>query len=147
MKTLLFTTIVLLLTFTANSQITATTSSGKKVILSMDGTWKYADGEVVVEKNCQKNHTGNLTVKNATDTTIYFYYTRYEGTTQREFIKLRPKSSKTINDLESSAQNISYHWLATYELQHINAPWYAISGIGKGSFVIVECEVAEIEVE
>lgn len=148
MKALLVSILLCLFSVSSQSQITATTSAGKKVILNMNGTWKYADGESLQEKPCQKNHTGNLTVKNNTDTVIYFYYTP-SGTysSEKEFVKIRPKSSKTINDLESSDQNIDYNWTATYELQLTNIPWNRISGIGKGMFVIIACEVAELEVE
>ena len=117
--------LILIITFSSSSysQITATTSSGKRVILNLDGTWKYADNTKIDQKPCAEFRTGNLTVKNNTDKDIYFYY-HFQGKhgLSPSFIKIKAKSSKTINNLKtgqgtSEWEQFRYAWKATIESQ------------------------------
>lgn len=134
------------------SQITATTSSGKKVILNMDGTWKYADNTIVNQKPCAENKTGNLTIKNNTDNDIYFYYSSSEYSTSNSFIKIKSKSSKAINNLPVVDKNwnaeakISYAWKATLELQGTSRTIHSMEGVESGQFILLECDVLDLEV-
>ena len=147
-------TLTLLLTVLySQAQIFATTSAGKKVILNTDGTWKYADGGQE-EKPCSKNHTGNITVKNATGGDIYFYYSTNEyGKT--EFVKVKANASKTIYDLYVGITNWqgqvteahNYKWRVTPELvENASTLSYIKGAIETGSFMVNECESKEVSV-
>jgi hypothetical protein len=135
------------------SQIRATTSSGKKVILNMDGTWKYADNTAIQQKPCAENHTGNLTVKNNTDNDIYFYYSNSgEYSTSTQFVKIKSKSTKSINNLPLSYESYGspikydYVWKATNETQRNGEAIQRMEGIENGKFTLVECDETEIEI-
>lgn len=139
--------------FFSFAQISATTSSGKKVVLSMDGTWKYADNTVIQQKPCAENHTGNLTVKNNTDNDIYFYYSNSgEYSTSTQFVKIKSKSSKAINNLPLSYESYGtaikyqYVWKASNEIQSSGEAIHRMEGIENGSFTLIECDATEIEV-
>jgi hypothetical protein len=135
------------------SQISATTSSGKSVILNMDGTWKYADNTSIQQKPCAENHTGNLTIKNNTEHDIYFYYSNSgEYSTSNQFVKIKSKSSKAINNLPISYESYGspikydYVWKATNEIQRNGETIHRMEGIENGRFTLLECDVIEIEV-
>lgn len=151
MKKLIVLIISVTFSMSSHSQITATTSSGKKVILNMDGTWKYADNTKIDQKPCAEFHTGNLTVKNNTDKDIYFYY-NFNGLSPK-FVKVKAKSSKSVNALASFQETMygkelyNYSWKATLELQRNGATMQEIEGIESGDFVINDCEATEIEVD
>jgi len=140
--------------FHANAQILATTSTGKKVFLYQDGTWKYADGGQE-EKPCAKNHTGEITVKNATGSDIYFYYATDEYG-KKEFVKVKANAKKTISDLYVGSYDwqgklnnaYNYKWKATAELDQSGGTLltYVRGEIETGSFMVNECDVKEISI-
>lgn len=136
-----------------NAQTFATTSSGKKVILNQDGTWKYAEqGEY--EKPCSKNHLGNLTIQNKTDNDIYFYYALYEYD-KAFYTKVKANGSKTIYDLYSGNYDFSgkltnvhsYNWKVLSELvENANVFSYIKGAIETGHFTITDCTSNELEI-
>lgn len=154
MKPLTIIVSLLLLSVESNSQITATTSSGKIVILKSDGTWKYADNSKIDEKPCIEFHAGNLTIKNNTDKDIYFYY-HFQSIygLSPSFVKVKAKSSKAINSLSSGLketkghEKYKYAWKATLETQRNEFAINEMEGIESGTFVISDCESTEIEVD
>lgn len=154
MKSLIVLIIAIAFSISGYSQITATTSSGKKVILNSDGTWKYADNTKIDQKPCADFHTGNVTVKNNTDKDIFFYY-HYQGIFGRSpnFVKVKAKSSKTISALTSEQNTIfgkeqfRYAWKATLESQRNDISIKDMEGIESGIFVITDCESTELEVD
>ncbi|GEM_PF-1866700 len=128
-----------------SAQIFATTSSGKKVILNMDGTWKYAD-DSDSEKPCLRNHTGNLTVTNNTDIDIYFYY----STTGLFNVLVKAGTSKTISNIKCCPVNrdeqMQYYWVASLELVDNPIGIHRVEGIERGTFSITECKTEELEI-
>ena len=70
--------LILLFVFTCfarivDAQTIATTTTGKKVILYSDKTWKYASGNED-EKTCERKKIGYIIVTNNTASEIYFHY-------------------------------------------------------------------------
>ncbi len=148
-----FTLLVCIFAVAANAQISATTSSGRKVMLNTDGTWKYADGSQE-EKPCNKNHTGNISIKNATGNDIYFYYT-YSIDGKAAFVKIKANSTKAINDLiignwgwdGKITETHNYKWKALLELVETTYSFDSIKGaIETGSFMVDECGLKEVSV-
>ncbi|MBK9792199.1 MAG: hypothetical protein IPP60_03660 [Sphingobacteriales bacterium] len=131
-----------------DAQIMATTSAGKKVVLNLDGTWKYANADDA-ESTCQKNKTGNLTIKNNTSNDIYFYYS---ATGNVSNTKIKAGASKTISNLKSTTSygsKLSYDWLVSYELYSINTASRVmyLEGFERGEIGIESCETQEIDIE
>ncbi len=147
--------IITLFSITSYSQISAITSSGKRVILNTDSTWKYADGSNnTPEKPCIQFHTGNLTIKNNTDKDIYFYY-HFNGIHgyNPSVAKVKAKSSKTVSSLTTCIEDsgkkfqFKYGWKATLESQKNNIQISEMEGIENGDFVLNDCETTEVEVD
>ncbi len=144
--------IITLFSITSYSQISAITSSGKRVILNTDSTWKYADGSnITPEKPCIQFHTGNLTIKNNTDKDIYFYY-HYNGIYgyDASLAKIKAKSSKTVSSLTTISpgkNQFKYAWKAALESQRNNIQISEMEGIENGEFVLNDCETTEVEVD
>lgn len=134
----------------SKAQIFATTSAGKQVILYQDGTWKYQGSATAgeTEKPCLKNGTGNLTIKNNSESDIYFYYDGlYLG---KSYVKVKAGTSKSVTNIRCNGfngQSIVYKWNAALELDGYNMPVSDMKGIGKGSFTLTPCETEEIEVD
>lgn len=149
MKNLFFLFVILITSLQSNSQINAVTSDGKKIILNTDGTWKYVDGTPNTKKACEESNTGNLSIKNNTDTSIYFYYTTGgRSSRQNKFIKVKAKSTKSVNDLESGyGSRFRYEWKAAKELYPAEIEFGDIQGIENGEFIVNVCALTEVEVD
>lgn len=138
------------------AQIVATTSSGKKVYLFSNGTWKYADNTKPEEiKACATNHTGNVTFKNNTDKDLYIYYTfRSNGLFDNysKTLKVKAKSSKTVEDLPVFMNNnyidrMTYSWKATYEAALSNNDINYLQSLENGNFNLEDCGNKEIAID
>ena len=140
-KTLLFAVFFLAFCI-GNSQTTATTSNGKKVILNSDGTWKYDENQKpssqsqntqnTQNNDCFRYSVGNLTINNTLESDVYVYY---EKNCIRSVVKVRSKSSKTVRDIDEG----QYDWLAVFEEQDFKrcSIYIATGGyIQKGTFII-----------
>lgn len=132
------------------SQINATTSTGKKVILNEDGTWKYKDGSSMIkeDKGCQESRSGNISVQNNSSKDIYFYYaTDTRSLKGVKYSKIKGNSSKTLKYIPLHGDNGRYHWKAVTELADNQTTLQDLEGIGSGTFNIVICETNEVEID
>lgn len=151
----LFTILALTFILTTKAQIIATTDGGgKKVILNLDGTWKYMDGSQPLA-DCVTNKTGKLTVYNTTSHDMYFYYGENWATGSAiKYIMVKANSSRTIDNLNSHAPSgnggylYKYLWVASYEMlsyrdyESINN----YKGFEKGDFQITDCQNTDLKV-
>jgi hypothetical protein len=153
MKKILF--VILFFTFYQYSyaQIFAKTSNGRNVILNMDGTWKYADNESEEDNKsgCATSHTGNITVVNNNKNDIYFYYSPYDNILSGlKMVKVKSGTTKLIKDVALSGGRAGggmFEWKAVLEMTNGSTPIKRMQGIANGTFVVVQCENKEVEID
>lgn len=107
--------ILITTTLQTYSQISATTSTGRKVKLFDDGTWVYSDGmnSGTIESNdCEVNKYGKLTIKNK-DINDAFVVILNEYGSLKYKLKIPKLSSKSI-DMIPAMSGSSYRY---YEYQ------------------------------
>lgn len=157
MKSIFFSLLLFVSVQHVFSQISATTSSGKKVMLNLNGTWKYTNAEDR-EPPCVQKHLGKVKITNNTDNDIYFYFSSdfnylYNNI---QYYKIKAMSNRIIEDLYTvrgtpgAIKINNYKWKTSYELfQGINNSTYLseIAGFEYGNYVLNDCEIKEIIIE
>lgn len=143
MKKLFLTIFTFLIFNITYSQISATTSSGKKVKLYTNGTWEYtSESKQVDDSKCADAKIGKVCFNNNTDQTIYITI-RGKGT-----YKISAGKTKCIEELSAGFDELyKYEYMVKLEEPSNSLDWNTDASKQNGEFLIKVCGTKTIDIE
>lgn len=129
----------------AFSQISATTTNGRKVTLRDDGTWVYADGPgmgTTDERDCETNFYGRVLFKNNSNKDAFVVIANGYGSIKYK-LKVQARESKYIDNIIAKTREngpaLKYQYLILLEEPSSQISYERLDYKTNGTFFVKIC--------
>lgn len=151
MKELITFFIFVLIVQQSFSQISATTTTGKKVTLNNDGTWVYSDGLTAgtsIDNDCEKNEYGEFNFHNNTDKDIYVVVAKNSFERFRFKISAgKSKLLKSVKIVKPGFNNDRYSYKVLLEEPMGDVQYDRLSYKTNGDIYVKVCQTVDVNID